>query len=155
MVSENNNPELNEVIALRQVNQLLSASVSNLEEEITLLRNALNDLILSNRDLFQEIRELTSEVSLINIHLDRTPTGTEGEEEQVQDQPVEAEAVNENEDRPLQVGDHVRVTSRQQFGTEGVVHSFTNQRVRVTVQGRRRPIIRARNNLVRLPTNQQ
>ena len=81
------------------------------------------------------------------------PQDPEGEEEQVQEPLVEAEAVNENEDRPLQVGDRVRVTSRQQFGTEGVVHSFTNQRVRVQVQGRRRLLIRARNNLVCLPTN--
>ena len=82
MVSEDNNPELNETIALRHFNQLLITTVQDLEEEISLLRNALNDLIISNRDLNQEVRELTSEVSLINIHLDRTPTRPEGEEEQ-------------------------------------------------------------------------
>ena len=68
---------------------------------------------------------------------------------------IEAQPVNDDEERPLRVGDRVRVTSRQLFGEVGTIHSFTNQRVRVTVQGRRRPIIRARNNLVRLPTNQQ
>ena len=153
MVSEDNNPELSETIALRHFNQLLITTVQDLEEEISLLRNALNDLIISNRDLYQEVRELTSEVSLINIHLDRTPTRPEGEEEQDQDPVIEALPVNEDEDRPLRIGDRVRVTSRQQFGIEGVVHSFTNQRVRVEVQGRRRLLTRSRNNLVRLPTN--
>ena len=85
----------------------------------------------------------------MNIHLDRTPTRPEGEEDQVEDQPVEAQPV-EQEDRPLRIGDRVRITSRQQFGVVGEVHSFTNQRVRVRVEGRRRPIIRSTNNLQRI-----
>ena len=149
MVSNNFNPEQSD----RNFNQLLIRTVTDLEGEISLLRDSLNDLILTNRDLHQEVQELTSEVSLINIHLDRTPTRPEGEEEQAPEI-LEAQPVNNDEERPLQVGDRVRVTSRQQFGVEGTIHSFTNHRVRVEIQGRRRPIIRSRNNLIRLPANQ-
>ena len=149
MVSNNFNSEQSD----RNFNQLLIRTVTDLEGEISLLRDSLNDLILTNRDLHQEVQELTSEISLINIHLDRTPTRPEGEEEQAPEI-LEAQPVNNDEERPLQVGDRVRVISRQLFGIEGTIHSFTNHRVRVEIQGRRRPIIRSRNNLVRLPTNQ-
>ena len=149
MVSNNFNSEQSD----RNFNQLLIRTVTDLEGEISLLRDSLNDLILTNRDLHQEVQELTSEISLINIHLDRTPTRPEGEEEQALEI-LEAQPVNNDEERPLQVGDRVRVTSRQIFGIEGTIHSFTNHRVRVEIQGRRRPIIRSRNNLVRIPTNQ-
>ena len=151
MVSERINPELNELIASRNINQLLIRSLTDLEGEISVLRDTLNDLILTNRDLHQEIRELNSEVSLVNIHLDRTPSTPEGEEEQNNGQAIEAQPVIDEEERPLRVGDRVRVTSRQLFGTEGIIHSFTSQRVRIEVQGRRRLLIRSRNNLVRLP----
>ena len=133
----------------RNFNQLVITTFTDLEEEISLLRNSINDLILVNRDLHQEVSELNTEVSLINLHLDRTPTRPEGEEEQDQAPLIEAQPV-EQEDRPLRVGDRVRITSRQQFGVVGEVHSFTNQRVRVLVEGRRRPIIRSTNNLQRI-----
>ena len=149
MVSNNFNSEQSD----RNFNQLLIRTVTDLEGEISLLRDSLNDLILTNRDLHQEVQELTSEISLVNIHLDRTPTRPEGEEEQALEI-LEAQPVNNDEERPLQVGDRVRVTSRQQFGVEGTIHSFTTHRVRVEIQGRRRPIICSRNNLIRLPTNQ-
>ena len=121
----------------------------NLENEIALLRDCIENLIVSNRDLHQEVRELNSELSLINIHLDRTPTGHEGEEDQDEVQLIEAQPV-EQADRPLQIGDRVRITSRQQFGVVGEIHSFTNQRVRILVEGRRRPLIRSANNLQRI-----
>ena len=98
-----------------------------MEGEIALLRDSINNLILTNRDLNQEVHELNSDVSLVNIHFDRTPTRSDGEEEKVQDQAIEAQPVNIIEERPLQVGDHIHIVSRQQFGIEGVVHSFTNQ----------------------------
>ena len=142
MVSEDSNGSF----GTRNFNQLVITTFQDLEQEIELLRNSINDLILCNRDLFQEVRELNSELSLIALHLDRTPTRSEGEEDQVEDQPVEAQPV-EQEVRPLRIGDRVRITSRQHFGVVGEVHSFTNQRVRVLVEGRRRPLIRSSNNL--------
>lgn len=145
MVSDETN------LAIRNFNQLLIRSITDLEETVSVLRDTLNDLNITNRELHQEIRELSSEISLLNIHLDRTPTGREGEEEQALEPAIEAQPVDDDEERPLRVGDRVRITSRQLFGTEGVIHSFTNQRVRVQVQGRRRLVIRSNDNLVRLP----
>ena len=133
----------------RNFNQLVISTFQDLEQEITLLRDSISDLIISNRDLHQEVRELSSELSLISLHLDRTPTGSEGEEDQEEIQVIEAQPV-EQVDRPLRIGDRVRITSRQHFGVVGEVHSFTNQRVRVRVEGRRRPIIRSTNNLQRI-----
>ena len=54
-------------------------------------------------------------------HLETRPIPEEPQQETVQ---VQAEPVDE---RPLCIGDTVRITSRVHFGLQGTVHSFTNQ----------------------------
>ena len=123
---------------------VLLDSFDNLESELALLRDSVDRLQISNGNLLEEVQELTEGLNQLNQRLDDLPTR---EEVQVQAQPVE------EENRPLQVGDRVRITSRQHFGVEGTVHSFTNQRVRVQIEDRRRPIIRSANNLQRIIQN--
>ena len=120
---------------------VLLDSFDNLESELALLRDSVDRLRISNGNLQIEAQELTEGIAQLNQRLDDLPTG---EEVQIQAQPIE------EEDRPLQIGDRVRITSRQHFGVEGTVHSFTNQRVRVQIEDRRRPIIRSANNLQRI-----
>ena len=120
---------------------VLLDSFDNLESELALLRDSVDRLRISNGNLQIEAQELTEGIVQLNQRLDDLPTG---EEVQIQAQPIE------EEDRPLQIGDRVRITSRQHFGVEGTVHSFTNQRVRVQIEDRRRPIIRSANNLQRI-----
>ena len=103
-------------------------------------------MVICNRELHQQVPELSFKLLLVTLHLDRTPTGSEGDEDQDKVQAIEAQLV-EQEDRPLCIGDRVRVTSRQYFGVVGEIHSFTNQRVQVLVEGRRSPLIRSPNNL--------
>ena len=117
---------------------VLLDSFDNLESELALLRDSVDRLQISNGNLLEEVQELTEGLNQLNQRLDDLPAR---EEVQVQAQPVE------EENRPLRVGDRVRITSRQHFGVEGTVHSFTNQRVRVQIEDRRRPIIRSANNL--------
>ena len=128
---------------------VLLDSFDNLESELTLLRDSIDRLVISNRDLHQEVSLLASEVESLNTRLTDTSNEREENETQAPAQPVEAQPV-EPEERPLQIGDRVRITSRQQFGVVGEVHSFTNQRVRISVEGRRRPLIRSANNLQRI-----
>ena len=128
---------------------VLLDSFDNLESELTLLRDSIDNLVISNRDLHQEVSLLASEVETLNTRLTATSNEREDNENQAPAQPVEAQPV-EPEERPLQIGDRVRITSRQQFGVVGEVHSFTNQRVRVSVEGRRRPLILSSNNLQRI-----
>ena len=128
---------------------VLLDSFDNLESELTLLRDSIDRLVISNRDLHLEIGLLQSEVETLNTRLTATSNEREDNENQAPAQPVEAQPV-EPEERPLQIGDRVRITSRQQFGVVGEVHSFTNQRVRVSVEGRRRPLILSSNNLQRI-----
>ena len=128
---------------------VLLDSFDNLESELALLRDSIDNLIISNRDLNLEVGLLSSEVETLNSRLNPTSNEREDNENQAQVQPIEAQPV-ELEERPLQIGDRVRITSRQQFGVVGEVHSLTNQRVRVSVEGRRRPIIRSPNNLQRI-----
>lgn len=98
---------------------------SNTSETETLLQ----ELVQAVEELTLEIRELRNR-------------GRNQEEEQ------EAQ-------RPLRVGDRVRITSCQLFGTEGIIHSFTTLRVRVRVEGRRQLVLRAQGNLERvIPVNQ-
>ena len=61
-----------------------------------------------------------------------------------------AQAQEEEVNRPLRVGDRVRIVSRHLFGTEGTVDSFTPQRVRIRVEGRRQLVLRTQNNLERI-----
>ena len=123
---------------------VLLDSFDNLESELALLRDSVDRLQISNGNLLEEVQELTEGLIQLNQRLDDLPAR---EEVQVQAQPVE------EENRPLRVGDRVRITSRQHFGVEGTVHSFTNQRVRVQIEDRRRPIIRSANNLQRIIQN--
>ena len=120
---------------------VLLDSFDNLESELALLRDSVDRLRISNGNLQIEVQELTEGIAQLNQRLDDLPTG---EEVQIQAQPIE------EEDRPLQIGDSVRITSRQHFGVEGTVHSFTNQRIRVQIEDRCRPIIRSATNLQRI-----
>ena len=126
---------------------VLLDSFDNLESELALLRDSIDNLRLHNGELLLEVGVLSREISTLNERLDVLDTASressEGQEQPVAAQPVEPEDLT----RPLQIGDRVRITSRQLFGAEGIVHSFTNQRVRITVEGRRRLVIRAPNNL--------
>ena len=128
---------------------VLLDSFDNLESELALLRDSIDNLRLHNCELLLEVGVLSGEVSTLNERLDALDTASRATNED-QDQPVAAQPV-EPEDRPLQIGDRVRITSRQHFGTEGTIHSFTNERVRIQIEGRRRPIIRAANNIQRIP----
>ena len=119
---------------------ILERTFNDLESEIVLLRESIDQLRISNRDLHLELLELASTAQDLAT---QRPTQ---EETPV---PIEAQPV-ENEERPLQIGDRVRIVSRQHFGVEGTIHSFTNQRVRIQIEGRRRPIIRAANNIQRI-----
>ena len=65
-------------------------------------------------------------------------------------QETQEQAQEEDANRPLRVGDRVRIVSRQLFGTEGTVDSFTPQRVRIRVEGRRQLVLRTQNNLERI-----
>ena len=118
--------------------------LSDLETEIALLRDSIETLRISNRYLSLELSEFNQSVAQIIQHLETRPTSEEPQQEAVQ---VQAEPVDE---RPLNIGDTVRITSRVHFGLQGTVHSFTNQRVRVQVVDRRRLIIRSANNLQRI-----
>ena len=126
---------------------VLLDSFDNLENEIALLRDCIENLSVTNSDLIQEIQELNQGLNQINQRLDNTPTAEE--EVQVQAQPVEPEQNNEYV-RPLEEGDRVRITSRNLFGIEGTVLSFTNSRVRVRVANRRQPVLRKASNLERI-----
>ena len=150
MVSEGGNDQ-SIVTTLQNFTVILERALNDLESEIVLVRDSFENLRVSNRDLHLELLELNQGIAQLNQRLDNTPTGVEDEEIQVEAQPVleEAQPV-EGEERPLQISDQVRITSRQLFGTVGVVHSFTNQRVRVQVEGRRRLVVRSANNLQRL-----
>ena len=119
---------------------ILERTFNDLESEIVLLRESIDQLRISNRDLNLELLELASTAQ------DLVTQRPAQEETPV---PIEAQPV-ENEERPLQIGDRVRIVSRQHFGVEGTIHSFTNQRVRIQIEGRRRPIIRAANNIQRI-----
>ena len=123
---------------------VLMDSFGNLESELALLRDSIDNLRLHNCELLLELGVLLGEVSTLNECLDAA--STQGENNGTQDQPVAAQPI-EPEDRPLQIGDRVRITSRQHFGIEGTIHSFTNQRVRIQIEGRRRPIIRVATNI--------
>ena len=119
---------------------ILERTFNDLESEIVLLRESIDQLRISNRDLHLELLELASTAQDLVTQRpaqEETPA------------PIEAQPV-ENEERPLQIGDRVRIVSRQHFGVEGTIHSFTNQRVRIQIEGRRRPIIRAANNIQRI-----
>ena len=130
---------------------VLLDSFDNLESELALLRDSIDNLIISNRDLNLEVGLLSSEVETLNSRLNSTSNEREDNENQAPVQPIVAQAQPvEPEERPLQIGDRVRITSRQQFGVVGEVHSFTSQRVRVSVEGRRRPIIRSPTSLQRI-----
>ena len=119
---------------------ILERTFNDLEREIVLLWESIDQLRISNRDLHLELLELASTAQ------DLATQRPAQEETPV---PIEAQPV-ENEERPLQIGDRVRIVSRQHFGVEGTIHSFTNQRVRIQIVGRRRPIIRAANNIQRI-----
>ena len=121
---------------------ILLDSIDSLDSELVHLRESVDRLRISNENLVIEVNEFNEGIAQINQRLDNLSSG---EEVQIQAQPIE------EEDRPLQIGDRVRITSRQHFGVEGTVHSFTNQRVRITIEGRRRPIIRAADNIQRIP----
>ena len=121
-------------------------SLDSLDSELVHLRESVDRLRLSNENLVIEINEFRQGITELNQSLNNLRSVEE--EVQVQAQPIQ------EEDLPLQIGNRVRITSRQQFGVEGTIHSFTSQRVRITIEGRRRPVIRSRNNLVRIPTSQ-
>ena len=123
--------------ALNRLSDLIKA-------EIVLLRDSIENLRISNRDLSLELSEFNQSVAQILQHLETRPIPEEPQQEAVQ---VQAEPVDE---RPLHIGDTVCITSRVHFGLQGTVHSFTNQRVRVQVVDRRRLIIRSANNLQRI-----
>ena len=118
-------------------------SLDSLDSELVHLRESVDRLRITNENLIVEINEFKDLISQLNQSLNNLRSVEE--EVQVQAQPIE------EEDQPLQIGDRVRITSRQHFGVQGTVHSFTNQRVRITIEGRRRPIIRAANNIQRIP----
>ena len=120
---------------------ILLDSIDSLDTELVQLRDSVDRLRISNENLLIEVNEFNEGIAQLNQRLDSLPSG---EEVQIQAQPIE------EEDRPLQIGDRVRIVSRQHFGVEGAVHSFTNQRVRVQIENRRRPIIRSANNLQRI-----
>ena len=117
-------------------------SLDSLDSELVHLRESVDRLRISNENLIAEVIEFRQGITQLNKSLNNLRSVEE--EVQVQAQPIE------EEDRPLQIGDRVRITSRQQFGVVGEIHSFTNQRVRVQVEGRRRPLIRSANNLQRI-----
>ena len=117
-------------------------SLDSLDSELVHLRESVDRLRITNESLIVEINEFRQGITQLNESLNNLRS--EEEEVQVLAQPIQ------EEDRPLQVGDRVRITSRQHFGTEGTIHSFTNQRVRIQIEGRRRPIIRAANNIQRI-----
>ena len=125
---------------------ILLDSIDSLDSELVHLRELVDCLRISNESLVIEINEFRQGITQLNQSLNSLRSVEE--EVQIQAQPIE------EEDLPLQIGDRVRITSRQQFGVEGTIHSFTNQRVCITIGGRRRPVIRSRNNLVRIPTSQ-
>ena len=133
---------------------ILERTFTDLKSEVVQLRESVDRLRVSNRDLNLEILELTSTVQDL-VAAQRPILASQRSRPTPEETPtlIEAQPV-QNEDRELQVGDCVRFTSRQQFGVEGTVHSFTNQCVRITIEGQRRPVIRSKNNLVRIPTSQ-
>ena len=126
---------------------VLLDSFDNLESELALLRDSIDNLRLHNGELLLELGVLSGEISTLNERLDATSIQEENNEPE--EQPVAAKPVLP-EDRPLQIGDRVRITSRQHFGAEGTIHSFTNQRVRIQIEGRRRPILRAATSIQRI-----
>ena len=65
-------------------------------------------------------------------------------------QETQVQAQEEEANRSLCIGDRVCITSRQLFGTEGTVDSFTPHRVRIRVEGRRQLVLRTQNNLERI-----
>ena len=136
MVSEESNP-----VPQRRPYILLD-SIDSLDTELVQLRDSVDRLRISNENLIIEVNEFNEGIAQLNQRLDNLPSG---EEVQIEAQPIE------EQDRPLQVGDRVRITSRQHFGVEGTIHYFTSQRVQITIEGRRRPIIRAANNIQRIP----
>ena len=111
------------------------------------MRDSIDNLRLHNCELLLELGVLSGEINTLNERLDAA--STQGDNNEPEEQPVAAEPV-QPEERPLQIGDRVRITSRQHFGVEGTIHSFTNQRVRIQIEGRRRPIIRAATNIQRI-----
>ena len=139
MVSEEN-PEAPP--SLLNLIYVLERTFTKPESEITLLRESVDRLRVSNRDLNLELLKLTSTAQDL-VAAQCRPTSVETTT------PIEAQPV-QDEERPLQIGDRVRITSRQHFGIEGTIHSFTNQRVRIQIEGRCRPIIRAANNIQRI-----
>ena len=90
--------------------------------------NSSNDLLLN---LIEAVEALTLEIQEL-----RQETLAQAQEEEV--------------NRPLCVGDRVCIVSRQLFGTEGTVDSFTPQHVRIRVEGRRQLVLRTQNNLERI-----
>ena len=49
--------------------------------------------------------------------------------------------------RPLRIGDSVKILSMRLKGVVGKIHSFTNQRVRIIVEGKQKPILRSKKKL--------
>ena len=141
-------------LRLSRTDHLLQ-SLDGLETELSLLRESVVNLCLQNWEVHQELGVLSGAIASLNERLDTISISGDANESQaptpVEAQPVtEEEEVNEDPNRPLRIGDQVRLTSRQHFGTVGVVHSFTNQRVRIQVEGRHRLLIRSENNLQRI-----
>ena len=85
----------------------------------------MDRLRISNESLVTEINKFKEGITQLNQSLNNLRSVEE--EVQIQAQPIE------EEDLPLQIGNRVRITSRQHFGVQGTVHSFTNQRVRITI----------------------
>ena len=83
------------------------------------------------QELVQAVEELTLEIREL-----RNRDRNQEEEQEAQ--------------RPLCVGDRVRIISRQLFGTKGIIHSFTTLCVRVRVEGRRQLVLCAQSNLERV-----
>ena len=117
--------------------------IDSFDSELVHLWELVDRLRISNESLVTEINKFKEGITQLNQSLNNLRSVEE--EVQIQAQPIE------EEDLPLQIGNRVRITSRQHFGVQGTVHSFTNQRVRITIEGRRRPIIRAANNIQRIP----
>ena len=123
------------------ITHLLEQTIWDLEGEIVLLRELLDNLCISYQDLNLKLIKLNQGVVKIPQCLEPRPVVEEPWEEAVQ---VQAEML---EDHLLSIGDNVWITSRVHFGLQGTVHSFTDQRVWIQIEGIRQLIVWSANNL--------
>ena len=146
MVRENSTDDNSSDNIFQELIQALSeltVEVRNLQEEHHRSRVELNVLTSAVKDLRTElstVQPIVAETISNNTDQQETVDNPTAVEEPVADPVVPPH-------HPLRIGDTVRITSTNRFGTVGTILRFTRQRVVLDVRGVFHPVLRSFNNI--------